>query len=57
MCVSEEEDDTVPEKTVLDDGDQQLWAPRDDSSDIGEQKAACAYAAVHRLNSVGARKP
>lgn len=38
MCAAGEEDETPQEKSVLDDDDNQLWAPKDDSGDIGEPK-------------------
>lgn len=54
MCVSGEEDDIPQEKSVLDDGDNQLWDPRDDSSDTGEPDAACTTCLrMHSLDHCG----
>ena len=43
MSISDEDDDTPQEESVVDDENRRLWAPTDDSSETGEPNAACIW--------------
>jgi len=36
MCMSGDDDDMPEEKSVLDSGEELLWAPKDGGNDTGE---------------------
>lgn len=53
MCMSGDDEDTSQEKSVLDGGEELLWAPKEDGNDAGELDESRGAAQYQRLWRVG----